>query len=302
MIFRLYTRRMRWLACLLSWLASASMADQGSWNEADMARSFEATSGWAGSKVRAPCDGRWQLAVTADAAGVKITDPTGAVRQLTLQAGLLPQWHRSSNGCAVLLVSRDGWVFRLDLQRAEVSARVRVGLRLQGTAMSAAGAGQPALLAVANQAPHTLPILDEYLQLQKLLQVTDRYGQHSSAVLGIQLSVSRQSFVLALKTVPELWEVSYNPKAPEIALSMVHDFQYREGQFVAGYLNPQRTSLASPAIDFRLSPDGHEVWSLHAATLDQPHVDAAVVVTHLDVRRPVAHRVLPPGLGLDSLK
>jgi hypothetical protein len=278
------------------------MAGQATWTSADVTSSFESASGWAGSQEQALCDARWQVAVTAGATGVKITDPAGVVRQVALRAALLPKWHKSSNGCAVLLASRDGWVFRLDVQRAEVSARVRVGLHLRGTVLSAPPAGQPALLAVDNETPHTLPILDEYLQLQKMLAVTDRYGQHSAAVLGIAVSAPRQSFVLALENVPELWEVSYNPRAPDIALGMVHDFQYREGQFVAGYLNPQRTSLALPATDFRLSPDGHEVWSLHAAAIDQSHADTAVVVTHLDVRRPVAQRALPPGLGLDSLK
>ncbi len=293
-ISRMYPHCKQWLACSLVLQVCASMADQRTWNAPDIARSFQATSGWAGSNLQAPCDARWQVAVAADAAGVKITGPTGVVRQFVVNAGLLPQWHWSSNRCAVLLASRDGWVFRLDVQRAEVSARVRVGLRLRATALSVPHAGQPTLLAIANEAPHTLPILDEYLQLQKLLAVTDRYGQRSSAVLGIAASAPRQSFVLALESVPELWEVSYNSRAPDIALGMVHDFQYREGQFVAGYLNPQRTSLALPAAEFRLSPDGHEVWSLHAET--------PVVVTHLDVRRPVAQRALPSGLGLDSLE
>lgn len=301
-MIHLYTYLKQLLGCALIGLACASAAGQGTWKEADMAHSFEATSGWADRKVRAPCDGQWQFTVDAGATGVKIIDPTGAVRHLAFHADLLPQWHRSSNGCAVLLASRDGWVFRLDLQRAEVSAKVRVGLRLRGMALSATRTGQPVLLAVANEVPHTLPILDEYLQLQKLLTVTDRYGQRSSAVLDILVSAPRQSFVLALENVPELWEVSYNPRAPDIALGMVHDFQYREGQFVAGYLNPQRTSLALPATDFRLSPDAHEVWSLHTQALDRQNGDTPVVVTHLDVRRQVAQRRLPAGLGLGHLE
>jgi len=291
-----------WLAILGVWMvAPVALADQAAWNESNIRHSFEAASGVAAGNQQLPCDKAWQVSIDSNAAGVTITDSVGAVRQLALHEGLLAQWHRSASGCAVVLASRDGWVFRLDLRQAVVSAKVRVGLRVRGTVLSEPRAGQPALLAVTNDLPHTLPILDEYLQLQKLISVTGRYGQNSSAVLGIVVSAPRQSFVLALQSVPELWELSYNPKAPEIALGMVHDFQYREGSFVPGYLNPQRISLTAPATQFRLSDDGHEVWSVHARASDRQSASIPVVVTHLDVRRQIAELTLPVGMMLDRL-
>lgn len=51
---------------------------------------------------------------------------------------------------------------------------------------------------------------------------------------------NRQSFVVTSGALGEVWEISYNPHTPEIATGKVHDFQYREGAFVPGYLHPQR--------------------------------------------------------------
>lgn len=94
--------------------------------------------------------------------------------------------------------------------------------------------------------------------------------------------------------MPELWEISYNPKAPEIALGLVHDFQYHEGSFVPGYLNPQRSTLPSPVTDFLLSESGNEVLTAHAESdLLHPGASARMQVTHLDVRRKVAEFVAP---------
>lgn len=208
---------------------------------------------------------------------------------LALPEDVLPPLHRLPDGRTALVATRSGWVLRLDLAQARVSAQVRVGEAVTATALSAPRHGLPSLLAVANDVPRTLVVLDEWLTPLQTLALRDKTGHISSTVLGITTAPERQSFVLALKDVPELWEISTNPRAPEISVGWVHDFQYREGQFVPGYLNPQRTELSSLALDFALVQDGHAVLTRHAAPQSN-----TVHITHLDVRRHVPAMPVPP--------
>lgn len=237
------------------------------------------------------------LRINPDLASVSLAQ--GGVlppRQLALRAGLLSPVHYLPDGRHALLLTRSAWVLRVDLACARLVAEVRVGVQARGAALSAARPGLPSLLAVANAEPPTLVVLDEQLARVRQLPVVDATGRSTSGVAAIRTAPARSSFVATLADAPELWELSYNPLAPEISVGWVHDFQYREGQFVPGYLNPQRSSLPSPAQDLWLTDAGHEVLTLHAAPPgDDPQAGVPVQVTHLDVRRKIAELRLPKG-------
>ncbi len=97
---------------------------------------------------------------------------------------------------------------------------------------------------------------------------------------------------MALKDLPELWEVSYDPKAEDIPAGLIHDFRFREGAFIPGFLNPRRTRLDDVLDDFFFMPDYNElVGSSRDGRRGQ--------VVHLDVRRAIATLELPglPHLG-----
>jgi hypothetical protein len=96
-------------------------------------------------------------------------------------------------------------------------------------------------------------VLDQDLNLVKLMPAVARDGQEL-ARLRVYDAAPRRSFVVALKDVPELWEVSYDPKAPEVATGLVHDFRSREGTFVPGFLNARRTPLDETLDDFSSRP------------------------------------------------
>ena len=146
-----------------------------------------------------------------------------------------------------------------------------------------------ALLMAVNKEPPSLQVFNAQAQLIRSLPLADASGERASGALPVLTIAPRTSFVVALTGVAELWEVSYDPHAPEIGLGLVHDFQYREGHFVPGYLNPKRTVLACPALAMAVSPSGDEVLTLHAcAPKAMPHAAAMFQVTHLDVRKPTA--------------
>lgn len=146
-----------------------------------------------------------------------------------------------------------------------------------------------ALLMTVTKEPPALQVFNAQAQLIRSLPLADASGERASGTLPVVAIAPRTSFVVALTGVAEMWEVSVDPHAPEIGLGLVHDFQYREGHFVPGYLNPRRTALACPALAMAVSPGGDEVLTLHScAPKTMPHAVAMLQVTHLDVRKPTA--------------
>ncbi|MGB9194110.1 MAG: cytochrome D1 domain-containing protein, partial [Azonexus sp.] len=125
------------------------------------------------------------------------------------------------DGRYVFFASRDGWITKFDLWNLKVIAEVRAGINTRNAAVS----GDGKWVAVANYLPHSLVILDADLNLKKILLVTDKDGKTTSRVSAVYDAAPRQSCVAALKDVKEVWEVSYNPTSPDVAVGMVHDFK-----------------------------------------------------------------------------
>ena len=198
----------------------------------------------------------------------------------------------SPDGRYVYFASRDGWITKYDLWQLKVISEVRAGINTRNAAVSADGK----YVAVANYLPHSLVILDQDLQFVKSLPVTDREGKQSSRVSAVYDASPRQSFVAALKDVKEIWEISYNPKAPEIPAGTVHDFQYREGSFQPGFLNPQRSQTDDYLDDFYFTQDYQAVMG--ASRNDAKQAVSGLVID-LDARKKVADLQLPgmPHLG-----
>jgi cytochrome c553/6-phosphogluconolactonase (cycloisomerase 2 family) len=192
------------------------------------------------------------------------------------------------DGRFVYLASRDGWVSKFDLWGLTAVAEVRAGINTRNAAVSSDGK----FVAVANYFPHSLAIFDSDLNLLKLLEVKDAQQKQSSRVSAVYDAAPRRSFVAALKDVKELWEISYDPKAEDIPAGVIHDFQYREGAFIPGFLNPRRTMLEDYLDDFFFTRDYHEV-------IGASREGGKGQVIHLDVRRKIATLDLPgmPHLG-----
>ncbi|MDR0776732.1 MAG: nitrite reductase [Azonexus sp.] len=196
------------------------------------------------------------------------------------------------DGRYVFFASRDGWITKFDLWNLKVIAEVRAGINTRNAAVS--GDGQ--WVAVANYLPHSLVILDADLNLKKILPVTDKDGKISSRVSAVYDASPRQSFVAALKDVKEVWEISYNPKADDISAGWIHDFKYREGAFISGFLNPQRSQLEDYLDDFYFTQDYDEVMG---ASRNDAKSAVSGQVVNLDARKKIADLELPgmPHLG-----
>jgi mono/diheme cytochrome c family protein/DNA-binding beta-propeller fold protein YncE len=194
----------------------------------------------------------------------------------------------TADGRYVFFASRDGWISKFDLWNLKVVAEIRAGLNTRNVAVSPDGRH----VAVANTLPRTIVLLDGNLALQRVLQVTDREGRESSRVSAVYDASPRKSFIAALKDVPEVWEISYDEKTEDIPIGVIHDFKYKEGAFIPGYLNPRRTILSEPLDDFFFSAD-------YADVMGASREAGKGQVVNLDARKKIADLNLPgmPHLG-----
>ncbi len=192
----------------------------------------------------------------------------------------------SPDGRFVYLVSRDGWISKVDLYGLDIVAEVRVAINARNVAIS----GDGRVLAVANYLPKTVVLLDARdLSLLRVIPAGDRLGKKFSRVSAVYQAAPRNSFVVALKDLPEMWEIYYGEKPPVGFASFTHS--YEEGMVeaaISGRFAIRRIDLDRPLEDFFFSPDYRLVFG------SARDIGGAVVV-NLNVGREIA-RVPIPGL------
>jgi len=131
----------------------------------------------------------------------------------------------SPDGRYVYFASRDGWISKYDIYNLKTVAEIRAGINSRNLAVS--GDGRTVL--VGNYLPNSLVILDaKDLSPIKVIPVKDKKGK-SSRVSAVYSAPPRNSFIAALKDIPEVWEIYYNDKHAPIYKGLVHDYRYKEG-------------------------------------------------------------------------
>ncbi len=111
----------------------------------------------------------------------------------------------SPDGRFVYLMSRDGWVSKLDMWTGRLLAEVRAGLDSRNIAVSADGR----FVLVGNLLPDSVAVLDAAdLAPIKVIPVAGRDGRRSR-VSAVYTAPPRHSFIVALKDAREIWEIPY---------------------------------------------------------------------------------------------
>jgi len=195
------------------------------------------------------------------------------------------------DGRFVFFMSRDGWVTKYDLWTLTSLAEVRAGINSRNIAISRDGKH----LAVANYLPQTLVILStDDLSIERIFEARDRHGV-SSRVAAVYQARPRDSFVAALKDVPEIWEIATDPSAPPVYSGMVHS--YEKGMIEAlpssqGLFALRRIEVAEPLDDFFFDPPYRNL-------VGSAREGKAAVVVNLTVGRDIKTLELPglPHLG-----
>ena len=194
------------------------------------------------------------------------------------------------DGRFVYFMSRDGWIAKYDLWSLKVIAEVRAGINSRNIALSSDGK----YVAVANYLPHTLVILSsEDLSVARIFEVRDRKGR-SSRVSAVYQARPRNSFVAALKDVPEIWEIATDPAAPPVYGGLVHSHEKGMVEGLAasqGLFSLRRIDVPQPLDDFFFDPPyRHLIGSAR---------DGKAVVVNLNVGRDIVQIDMPglPHLG-----
>jgi hypothetical protein len=225
------------------------------------------------------------LFVVVDTSGREVSLIDGTrferVHAFALRAALQGDPKFSSDGRFAYFGSREGWITRYDLVNLRLVVEVRAGSTLQDIALSADGQW----LIASDQAAGSLILLDAGLNQVKAWAAATRDGRTASRVAAIADAPSRQSFVVALRDVAELWLISYDPKAEDIYEGLVHDFRMGEGVPTRGFHNVKRIALGEPM--HSLSLDAGEIDAI-GNTPARDGAAARAQVVNLDVRRRVA--------------
>ncbi len=200
----------------------------------------------------------------------------------------------SPDGRYVYFGSRDGWITKYDLYNLSIVSEVRAGLNMRNVAVS----GDGRWVLAGNYLPGTVVLLDADLNLVRSYPARSLDGQHNSRVSAVYDAAPRKSFIVAMKDLPELWEISYNPKAEPIHNGYVHDFRMGESIAEPGYLGVRRTPLSHPLDDFFFDPAYRHVIGAGRPAGGDANAPTAQVI-NLDARQRVATLPLPgmPHLG-----
>ncbi|MBL8588536.1 MAG: c-type cytochrome [Methylobacteriaceae bacterium] len=172
----------------------------------------------------------------------------------------------SADGRFVYFMSRDGWVEKYDIWSLQKVGEVRAGINSRNIALSPDGE----TIAVANYLPKSLVLLSASdLAPIRTFDAQDANGA-SSRVSAVYQARPRNSFVVALKDVAEMWEIS----------TQKGDFKLR------------RIKTDEPLDDFFFDPG-------YAHVLGSAREGAVSKVYALDTGREVAALSLPglPHLG-----
>jgi len=112
----------------------------------------------------------------------------------------------SPHGRYVYFASRDGWISKFDLYNLKMIAETRAGINTRNLAVS----GDGRYVMVGNGLPRDVAVFDARdLSLIKLVPAMDRARKKSSRVSAVYQAAPRDSFIVALKDLPEVWEISY---------------------------------------------------------------------------------------------
>lgn len=158
----------------------------------------------------------------------------------------------SSTGRYVYFASRDGWISKFDMYRLEMVAEVRAGINTRNAAVS----HDDRYLLVGNYLPHELVLLDARdLSLIKTIPVVDARG-NSSRVSGVYTAPPRNSFIIALKDVEELWELNYADQPPPgFGANWNHDYRQDSGDTLDHPFPLKRRPLDGIFDDFSFDQD-----------------------------------------------
>jgi DNA-binding beta-propeller fold protein YncE len=196
-----------------------------------------------------------------------------------------PKW--ADGGRYIYFASRDGWISKFDAFNLTYTAEVRAGINTRNLAVSHDGR----YILVANYLPHTLTLLDARdLRPIRVIDVKDDQGQ-SSRVSAVYTADPRSSFVVALKDIPEVWEINYEDHPPAGFSGWVHDYRKESSDADIERFPVRRIAVKGYLDDFFLTQGYDQVVGTSRGLTKDAGYSGQVV--DLDLKRAVAKVSLP---------
>ena len=191
----------------------------------------------------------------------------------------------SSSGRFVYFASRDGWISKYDIYNLKLVAEIRAGINTRNLAVSA----DNRYVMVANYLPHSLVLLDAVdLKPIKLFEVKDNNGK-TSRVSAVYTAPPRNSFIAALKDIPEVWQIYYGDDPPVGFEGWVHDYRPESGENLESEPFPVRRIVVEDYLDdFFFDQDYVSIIGASREGKGQ--------VVDLDVRRVIVNDLELPGM------
>lgn len=150
------------------------------------------------------------------------------------------------------------------------------------------------LLLVATSSPPLVRVFDTELKLVRAYPVVTLDGKMNSAVHAVHDATARHSWVIVLRDLAEVWEISYDSAAEPIYDGLVHDYRMGEALAKSGYLGIRRTILDKPLRDIFFDESYRHVVGLSRTDVNgKLHAN----VINLDIRRSIATVELPDMAG-----
>jgi hypothetical protein len=132
----------------------------------------------------------------------------------------------ADSGRFVYFASRDGWISKYDIYNLKLIAEIRAGINTRNLAVSHDGR----YVMVANYLPHSLVLLDAVdLKPVKYYEVKNDDGK-TSRISAVYTAPPRDSFIAALKDIPEVWQINYADDPPVGFGQWMHDYNPESGE------------------------------------------------------------------------
>lgn len=157
------------------------------------------------------------------------------------------------------LISRDGWLSKIDLNKAEVSASVKVGESSRGTALTESGK----YIAIGNYEPNTLVILDaKTFEVVKEIPLMDTRVKDGAMSRAGALLDFGEMFAVALKDINSVWVIDTAQNAMPV-INYFWDVGDDGGIMHDGYATPDGRHLV-----FSIE-ESNVVWILDALEMKE---------------------------------
>lgn len=141
----------------------------------------------------------------------------------------------SSDRRYMYIISRDGWLSKIDVTTLDPIISIRVGENSRGTALT----DDDKFIAVGNYEPHTVVIIEtETMSIIETIETSDEVDNElSGSRVGVVVE-SGQEFIIALKDVNSVWVIKQNENKKWVVKNKYSNIGNNKSPLHDGFLTP----------------------------------------------------------------